>query len=126
MVGVTGFNPQIVAGPGGKIFFTEAKIDLSGVTASAIGIYDPTNGQWDEVPLTGTPKPQPCGIALGPDNNIWFTEAVPIAGSFDFQSYAVGVVSMDGGTPTVTEFPLTAPPGDQHAFPLPDHRGAGW
>ena len=118
MVGITGFSPQIVAGPGGRLFFTEAKFDPGGsITASAIGTYNPANGDWGEVPLTSTPKPQSIGITLGPDNNIWFTEAVYIAGSFNFQSYAVAVLRMDGGTPTVTEFPLTSPASDQTLFP---------
>jgi streptogramin lyase len=119
LVGVTGFQPQIVAGPGGWLYFTEMKSDLSGIIASAIGAYHPADNSWAEGQLTGTAKQQPFGITLGPDNNVWFTAAVPISGSFDFQSSAVGTAGLPGagGSIPITESSLTSPASDNTLFP---------
>jgi streptogramin lyase len=122
LVGVTTIQPQIVAGPGGWLFFTEANVDThsGGVTTSAIGAYNPANppgSQWLEAPLSGTPVQRPYGIALGPDHNVWFTAASPTPGTFGFQSYAVGMASLTGNTLSITSFPLTLPSADTTLFP---------
>jgi streptogramin lyase len=80
-IDVTGFNSQIVAGPGGNLWFTEP---------GAIGIFSTTSdtviGQVS-LPTSGGTQ-MPAAITVGPNNTIWFTESVPSTGTS-----AVGVIN---------------------------------
>jgi virginiamycin B lyase len=108
MVGFFGLASQIVSGPNGNLYFTEAKFGTGGVvTASAIGFYNPSTKTWGEIPLKNSNE-EPLGISAGPNGTIWFTEVVPVSGG-GFQSSAVGVINATATTPTATEISTTTP-----------------
>jgi virginiamycin B lyase len=62
-----GASPDhIVAGPDGRIWFTQAG-------RSRLGALNPATGLIDEYPTGG----QPQAIVVGPDNQLWYTEVAP-------------------------------------------------
>ena len=89
LVGFGTFDSNIVAGPGGKLYFTEAKFGAGGsITASGIGIYNPATSSWSQVTLpTGQ---EPFGLTVGADGNIWFSEGVPNTIPPGYHSTAAG------------------------------------
>jgi len=119
MVGFGTFNSQITAGPGGNLYFTEVQYNSSdAIGSSGIGIYNPTSKSWNEVLLPSGSGQEPLGIAVGPDNNIWFTEAVPNSSGPGYVSSAVGVVVNPASTsPTITEIPITLASGGATILP---------
>jgi streptogramin lyase len=65
----------ITAGPDGNIWFT---VTSSKTTAGTIDVLNPatdTITQTLNIPTNVVSKPNPAGIAAGPDGNIWFTDA---------------------------------------------------
>ena len=119
MVGFGTFNSQITAGPGGNLYFTEVKYNSSGgIASSGIGIYNPASKSWNEVLLPSGSGQEPLGITVGPDNNIWFTEAVPNSSGTGYVSSAVGVVVNPVSTdPTITEIPISPASGGVTILP---------
>jgi len=59
---------NLVTGPDGKMYLTEASAD-------SIGIFDPANPDTIVQHTTPTTGSNPHEITVGPDGNIWFTEA---------------------------------------------------
>ena len=112
MVGFASVQSQIVAGPGGKLYFTEATFNPDyTISKSAIGSYDPATGTWGQSELLGSGQ-QPFDLAVGPDQNIWFGEAVPASGGGSFSSSAIGAIDLTRTTPPVlAEISTTVPPG---------------
>jgi streptogramin lyase len=111
VLGFEGFNSTIITGPNGVLFFTEATVGSGGaITASGIGSYNPSNGDFSQylLPTTGGVQ-EPFGLADGPDGNIWFTAAVPNGGGGFGASY-VGAINPSAMS-LVTE--LQAPTGSQ-------------
>ena len=62
---------EIVQGPDGNLWFTDSSDYVTGV--HAIGKIDPATGISVEYSLGGKPDPQ--GITVGADHNLWFTES---------------------------------------------------
>lgn len=58
-----GYLDQIITGPDGQLWFADAGGDQ-------IGAFNPDNESFTMYPITGS---QPWGVAVGPDNHIWFT-----------------------------------------------------
>jgi streptogramin lyase len=95
---------EIVAAPGGDLWFTEEG-------ANAIGRIT-TDGQISKYPVK-TDNSRPLGICVGPDGNVWFTENL---------ANQIGRITPDG---TVTEFPVpTTNGGPRDITAGPD--GALW
>jgi len=118
LVGFTSFSPLITAGPGGKLYFTEANITVGSngaitVTKSAIGIYDPSANQWSQVSLPS--GQEPFGIAVGPDNqSIWYTWEIPTSLGSGPQSSGIGTFNTLAPPSTIlpgSSFQLTTPSG---------------
>jgi virginiamycin B lyase len=65
--GVVGRPTEIIKGPDGNLYFTEAD-------ANRIGAFDPKNrrliGEW----AIQTANSGPSAITVGPDGDLWFTE----------------------------------------------------
>jgi virginiamycin B lyase len=104
LIGFKGFGSQITAGPGGTLWFTEAAV-VSGaggstITAAGIGVYTPKTGLFSQVTLpSGNGIQEPTGVTLGPDDNIWFSAVVIVAGSY---SGVIGVVKPDPANPALS------------------------
>ena len=94
----SGTPQEVVAGPGGNVWFTETSPDEVG--------YVTPGGSVTEFPVTSGSTPK--GIAVGPDGNVWFSEP-----GHD----AIGRVTPTG---TVTEFTTGISAGSH-----PDHIVAG-
>ena len=121
LVGFTSFSSLITAGPGGKLYFTEANITVGSngaitVTKSAIGIYDPSAppaSQWSQVLLPS--GQEPFGIAVGPDNqSIWYTWEIPTSLGSGPQSSGIGTFNALAPPSTILPgsiFQLTTPSG---------------
>jgi streptogramin lyase len=103
LVGFPTFNSVITGGPGGKLYFTEALFGSgSTITASGIGIYDPSTNTFSQVTLPSGSNQEPFGLTVGRDQNIWFSEGVPAAGG-SFQSSALGLILNPSTSPTLSE-----------------------
>ncbi len=121
LVGFTSFSSLITAGPGGKLYFTEANITVGSngaitVTKSAIGIYDPSAppaSQWSQVSLPS--GQEPFGIAVGPDNqSIWYTWEIPTSLGSGPQSSGIGTFNVLAPPSTILPgsiFQLATPSG---------------
>jgi streptogramin lyase len=112
LLGFENFDSTITTGPNGVLFFTEATVGSGGaITASGIGSYNPSNGDFSQylLPTTGGVQ-EPFGLALGSDGNIWFTAAVPNSGSSGFGASYVGAINPSTMS-LLTE--LQAPNGSQ-------------
>ena len=93
LIGFNTFDSVITAGPGGKLYFTEAQFGSgSSITASGIGIYDPSTQTWSQVRLPSGSNQEPFGLTVGPDGNIWFSEGIANSGGTGFQSSALGLI----------------------------------
>ena len=64
-VGIAFYDSQIIAGPSGSLWFTEATLSGGGVTSSAIAVYFPSSGQFGEIPLSAATR-IPCRWRSGP------------------------------------------------------------
>jgi len=114
-VGFLNFASQIVSGPNGNLYFTEAKVGSGGAISSpAIGYYNPSTQKWGEYALPGGQVP--LGIAAGPNNTIWFSEVAPGSGG-GFQSSAIGVINVMAAPPTPVEIATTTPSGGKTVDP---------
>ena len=89
----------MVAGPDGKIWFTE-------VAAGTVGRLDPATGNIVEFPLP-TANSQPQGIVLGADGALWGTEA---AGNRIFRMTVQGKAK-EFRVPTPNSVPVAIAPG---------------
>jgi len=104
LIGFTTFDSVITAGPGGKLYFTEAQFGSgSSITASGIGIYDPSTQTWSQVTLPSGSNQEPFGLTVGPDGNIWFSEGIANSGGTGFQSSGLGILSLSSSPPTLSE-----------------------
>ena len=111
LVGIVNFNSQIIAGPGGNLYFTE---HLQATEQSAIGIYNPSapsGEQFSQVMLRS--GQQPSGITVGPDDqSIWYTWEI-LSGSVT-QSSGIGTFNTLSPPLTVlpgSSFQITTPAG---------------
>jgi streptogramin lyase len=121
LVGITDFGSQITAGPGGKLYFTEAVLTIGAggaitITSSAIGIYDPAAppaNPWSQVSLPS--GQEPFGIALGPDqSSLWYTWEIPTSVGSGPQSSGIGTFNALAPPSTIppgSSFQLTTPSG---------------
>ena len=121
LVGFPSFSSLITAGPGGKLYFTEANITVGSngaitVTKSAIGIYNPSAppaSRWSQVSLPS--GQEPFGIAVGPDNqSIWYTWEIPTSLGSGPQSSGIGTFNALAPPSTISpgsSFQLTTPSG---------------
>jgi streptogramin lyase len=87
---------QIVAGPGGRLWFTLPRDNAIGAitTSGAPQIFDLDS-------LGFLPNSRPEGLTVGPDGNLWFTEV---------NGNQIGVLSPSGTK--VTEIPTATGPSD--------------
>jgi virginiamycin B lyase len=97
-----GASPDhIVAGPDGRIWFTQAG-------RSRLGALTPSTGNIQEYTTGG----QPQAIVIGPDNQLWYTEVAPNRVS---QISAAGVIG--------SQYPIPTPSSDPSDLVLgPDGR----
>ncbi len=120
LTGIHSFASEIIAGPGGKLYFTEANVNVDHngavtVTNPAIGIYNPsaTTNQWSQVLLPG--GEEPFGITVGPDHqSIWYTWETPTTVGSPPQSSGIGTFNALSPPTTVSassSFPFTTPSG---------------
>ena len=104
-----------MGGPDGKLWFTEARYDANlTLTASAIGAYDPRTGQWSEVNLPSG-RQAPFGITRGPDNNIWFSEAVVNTSGAGYSG--LGMINPSASPLTITEYAIPLISADTARLP---------
>jgi streptogramin lyase len=75
LIPVSGDVQGITAGADGNVWFTELSSGVSGTTdPSAIAMINPTTHAITTFPLPN-PYADAIGITLGPDGNLWFTDA---------------------------------------------------
>jgi streptogramin lyase len=107
---VGGLRSQITAEANGTLWFSEATYNptTQALIASAIGSYNPATAQWSEVALPSGSAQAPFGITIGPDQHIWFGEAVVNTGTTggNYVSSALGTINPTVTPLTVTEYPI--------------------
>ncbi|MGC8638546.1 MAG: virginiamycin B lyase family protein [Isosphaeraceae bacterium] len=138
MIGFKTFDSLIVAGPGGKLYFTEVQFGAGNppvVNASGIGIFNPATSSFTQVALpTGNGSYQePFGLAIGPDHNVWFGES----GGTGTEVSALGLIlNPASSNPTLSEpanlglstaapWRITAGPDGNIWFSVPSNRLIG-
>jgi streptogramin lyase len=89
---MTDLASQIVLGPDGNLWFTEFGNIGYFNPATPTTPTTPTTLSVTQVALPGGASEEPLGIAVGPDQNIWYTAGVNPGGT-GFTSYAVGVIN---------------------------------
>jgi virginiamycin B lyase len=69
-----GQNSRIVSGPGGKLWFTMESLGATNFIGAASTSGEITVYGIPTMPTKTVPGAGACGIAAGPDGNIWFAE----------------------------------------------------
>ena len=122
LIGLSPLDSVIIAGPGGKLYFTEAKLGSGTITASGIGIYNPaapSDQAFTQVTLPSGSNQQAFGLTVGPDGNIWFSEGVLSASGNGFQSSGLGIiVNPSSSSPSLSEPPSLSAVGTVPPFRL--------
>lgn len=118
IVTTAGWASQMIADKSGTLWFTEFTFDtVNQAVKGAIGSYNPATGAFTETLLPA--GQQPFGITLGPDGNIWFSEAVPYVGSQSsgYQSSAIGMINPTSPTTIAGEYTIPASSGGVTRLP---------